>query len=202
MKPIVQFVRTTLLGGILFLIPIVTLAIILGKALQLANKVVEPMASHLPETVDIGIARATVLAIGATVLFCFLAGLLARTALARSMVGGLERSVLAKVPAYEYFKQVSESALGIEELGKYPVVLIELGGARQIGVQIEALKDGLLAVFVPDVPNPRSGALYFVSPESVKPAGASLAAALQCLRRFGAGSGELLRNFSNDAQPR
>jgi hypothetical protein len=48
MKPIFRFLRTTLLGGILFLVPIIALVIVLGKALMLPHKFVDPLAARIP----------------------------------------------------------------------------------------------------------------------------------------------------------
>jgi len=48
------------------------------------------------------------------VLFCFLAGVFARTKLARKLVSGLESKVLFNLPGYEFFKAVGESILGVE----------------------------------------------------------------------------------------
>ena len=46
MKGGLQFLRTTFIGGLLFLVPIVVLALILKNALVLAHKVVEPLAAN------------------------------------------------------------------------------------------------------------------------------------------------------------
>ena len=47
MKSILQFLQTTLLGGLLFLVPIVALVFVLGKALDLAHKLVDPLAARI-----------------------------------------------------------------------------------------------------------------------------------------------------------
>ena len=75
MKSVLGFLKTTLLGGVFFLMPIVTLAIILGKALQIADKIVKPVSEHVPDNWDFGLGKATLLALVLTVLTCFLAGL-------------------------------------------------------------------------------------------------------------------------------
>ena len=45
MKKFGHFLRTTLVGGILFLVPIVVLIIVLSKALAIAHKLVDPIAA-------------------------------------------------------------------------------------------------------------------------------------------------------------
>lgn len=182
-----------MLGGVFFLMPVVTLAIILGKAFELAHKIVKPVADHMPPEMDYGVGSATILAIGLTILACFLAGLLARTRAARLFVGGLESAVLSKIPAYEYFKQMGSSALGLDEKSKHQVVLAEGDCGWQIGIQVEDLRNGLVAVFIPGAPDPRSGSLFFIPVEKITPVDTSIASALNCVKRFGVGSGALFQ---------
>jgi uncharacterized membrane protein len=194
-KPLFQFVRTTLAGGILFLVPIIVLVIILGKALALAHRLIGPLAEHVPVESVLGLRMPVLLAIAVIVLFCFLAGLLARTALAIRMVHALEVSVLAKVPGYGLLKSVSQSLLAVEPQGAYSVVLARLDDAWQIGLRIEELENGLVAVFIPDAPNPQSGAVVFLAPDQFKPTDIPLAAAFKSLKHLGAGSNALLRGL-------
>jgi uncharacterized membrane protein len=195
MKSIVGFLKTTLLGGVIFLMPVVTLALVMGKALQMAEKFVKPVEAHVPDNWDFGMGKATLLAVGLTVLVCFVAGLLAKTKYANWLVKGLETSVLSKIPAYEYFKQLGTSVLGVDALQQRPVVLVQVESGWQIGIEVEDLKNGFVAVFVPDAPDPHSGALLFVDRQKAMPVGASIAATLGCLKRYGAGSTALFQKI-------
>ena len=199
MKKILQFLRTTLVGGILFLVPIVVLVIVLGKALALAHTIMDPLAAHLPVASVIGLRTPMLLAIGVLVVFCFLAGLFARTAAAKGLVRRLEAAVLSSVPGYEFLKGMGESMLGVERSGAYPVVLARFDDSWQIGFQIEVLENGFVVVFLPGAPNPQAGAVYLMSPDRVTPAGVPPAATLKCLKRLGAGSNALLRGTAVQA---
>ena len=42
-----QFLKTTLIGGALFLLPVALIVIILGRAMSLSTKVAEPIANKL-----------------------------------------------------------------------------------------------------------------------------------------------------------
>ena len=134
---------------------------------------------------------ATALSIAMIALVCLLAGLVAHTLIAQRFVNALESSVLSKIPAYEYLKQESASALGVAEIGELPVVFVPMEGGWQLGVQTEALSNGLVSIFVPGAPNPHSGSVFFFSTDAVRPAGIKLAAGLNCLRRCGAGASAL-----------
>ena len=191
MKPLTQFLRTTLLGGVFFLLPLAALAILLDKAIAVAGKFAKPLAKQIPEAWNFGVGMETLLAIGLLVLICFLAGLFARTKLAQQLVGALESSILAKIPGYYYVKRVSASMLGFHELAQRPVVLAHVGGAWRIGIQMEGETNGLVTVFVPNAPHADSGTVCFLTPDGVKIAGVSIEKAAKCLERYGDGSGAL-----------
>ena len=137
-----------------------------------------------------------ILAIVLIAILCFLAGLFARTRPAQRIMAELESSVLSKVPAYEYLKQAGASVMGLGEMADHPVVLAQLGGAWRIGVQTDVVGGGLVAVFVPNSPNPMSGSVFLVAADSVRPAKVPLATAIGCLRRCGAGSEAFLSEFT------
>ena len=73
---------------------------------------------------------------------------------------------VSKIPAYEYLKQESASALGVTEIGELPVVFVPMEGGWQLGLQTEALSDGLVSIFVPGAPNPHSGWSFSFPPTS------------------------------------
>jgi uncharacterized membrane protein len=101
------------------------------------------------------------------------------------MVDVLESSVLSKIPAYDYLKQESATALGVTEIGELPVVFVPMEGGWQLGVQTDTLSNGLVSIFVPGAPNPHSGAVFFFSADTVRPAGINLIGGLNCLKRCG-----------------
>jgi uncharacterized membrane protein len=199
MKAISHFLRMTILGGVLFLTPIVVLIFILGKAFEFARRALKPVGAIIPDRLVSGTTAEVILAIVLVALSCFLAGLFARTQLAQRIVAELESSVLSKVPAYEYLKQAGASVMGLGEMADHPVVFLQMGDAWRIGVQTEAVKGGLVAVFVPNSPNPMSGSVFLAAAEHVRPAGVPLATAIGCLRRCGAGSGAVLSEFTPGA---
>ena len=184
MKRMAQFVLTTILGGVFFLAPIVVLIVILAKAFGYAKTGLHAVVVHIPAASNLSVGVATALSITMVALVCLLAGLVANTLIAQRLVNALESSVLSKIPAYEYLKQVAE-------IGELPVVFVPMEGGWQLGVQTEALSNGLVSIFVPGAPNPHSGSIFFFSMDNVRPAGIKLPAGLNCLRRCGAGASAL-----------
>jgi uncharacterized membrane protein len=196
MKAISHFLRITVLGGVLFLAPIVVLAFILDKAFGFARRALKPVTAIIPDRFVSGVTAEAIMAVVLIAILCFLAGLFARTRPAQRIMAELESSVLSKVPAYEYLKQAGASVMGLGEMADHPVVFAQLGGAWRIGVQTGVVGSELVAIFVPNSPNPMSGSVFFVPGDRVRPASVPLAAAIGCLRRCGAGSEAFLSEFT------
>ena len=90
MKTIAQFVRTTIIGGLFFLAPIVVLIVILAKAFDFAKKGLNAVFVHIPAASDLSAGAATVLSVALVALVCFLAGLIAHTVIAQRVIDALE----------------------------------------------------------------------------------------------------------------
>ena len=106
-----RFLKTTVVGGILFLVPIVIFMVFTNKALQITNKPANPVADLLNINSIGGAAVVDVLAIGILVLICFIAGLAAQIAGAKKFSRFLEINVLEKIPAYALLKTKNQSIL-------------------------------------------------------------------------------------------
>jgi uncharacterized membrane protein len=192
MKALMIFVRATLTGGILFLLPVVVLIVVLGKALQISRRVVVPLAERIPVPSVGGVRVAEVAAIAALILFCFLAGLLARTRLARKTENWLEGTLLSHVPGYNFLKGIGESMMGFETEHAYQVVLARIEEAWQIGFVMERLESGHYAVFVPGAPSVWSGSVYLMTEDRLRRLDISRIEAVKCLRQLGVGADRLM----------
>ena len=185
-----SFVRSTVVGGLLFLVPIVVLVGILGKAHEFFQKLTVPIAEAVPVKGIAGIPTPRIIAALAIVLFCFLAGLFARTKLAKRMVAWLESALLSNIPGYSFFKGMGESIVAAE--GKpHEVVLARIEDAWQFALVVERMHEGHVAVFVPGAPNPWSGSVYLMTEDRIKPLDASANAVMKSIKAFGQGSGKL-----------
>ena len=89
MKTVALFVRSTILGGVFFLAPIIVLIVILAKAFGFAKKGVHAVVVHVPMVSDLRVSVATALSIAVIALVCLLAGLIAQTLIGQRLVGAL-----------------------------------------------------------------------------------------------------------------
>ncbi len=191
MRALIVFLRATFVGGILFLLPVVVLAVVLGKAEEIAVRIVAPLASQIAMKSMAGVPLATLLAILLIVLFCLFAGLFARTRLSRRVAEWLETIFLYNIPGYDFFKGISESLLGHEMDHAHQVVLARIEESWQIGFLIERLDSGHCAVFVPGSPSVWSGSVYLMTPDRFQHVDITRVEAVKCLRRLGRGANQL-----------
>ncbi len=188
-----RFIQTTVLGGILFLVPIVIFAAIIGKALQLVDKVATPIAKIMPMESIGGLAMVQLIALAILVLVCFIAGLAARTAGARRLVQSLEANVLDKIPAYALMKAKTGSVLTPEDTQDMQPVLIQFDDSWQVGFEVEKMDDGKSLIFLPGAPDPWSGSVCAVTAERIRPLPLNIKEVGILMKRLGKGSGETLR---------
>src|SRR5688500_4775094 len=169
MKSLTAFLKMTIVGGALYLIPIVLILIVLGKLHGMTTKVVAPLAQGL-ELHDIGgVNAARALAIVAVVLLCFLAGLFARTAVAQQLVGWLERAILSNLPGYSLVSSLGADVAGTgDEQSHMQVVLAQIEDCWQVGLLVERIDETHSAVFVPGAPDPKSGSIYLMTDDRFK----------------------------------
>ena len=78
-NPFVEFLKATLAGGVLFLLPVVLVLIVLHRAMSYALGAAKPISHLLPVESVIGDYGENALAIFMLILVSLLAGLVART---------------------------------------------------------------------------------------------------------------------------
>ena len=190
MRGIYRFVKSTVLGGLVILVPLVVLGAIVVWAFGVAHKVITPVFEWLPDHSVSGVSLAAVFAIGCLVAGCFLAGLLAETAIFRRLGDRLERLALL-VPGYALMKNVGANVVGIE--GKHPAktVLVRFDASWQLGFLMDTLNDGRHVVFIPGVPRALLGTLHILAADRVQALAMPVADALDALARLGVGLQEV-----------
>src|SRR5262245_9705178 len=145
MKDLVEFAKTTILGGVVIILPVALLSLLVLKAIGFVRVVVDPLAAGLPG----GPVAATIIAGAIIVLGCFATGALARTTLGERSFGLFERSVLERVPGYDFVRLLSRRALGREEGTRFAPALALFEGALVPAFVVEEHADGRFTVFVP-----------------------------------------------------
>lgn len=193
----VQFLKTTVIGGIVFMVPIVILIVIIGKAIKLANKLATPLSAIIPVDGIGNIAVADLLAVVIILLICFFAGLATKSKLARKFVGTLESKVLSNVPVYGFLKSKIDAIVQPEKAEGMEPVLVRFDDYWQVAIEVERIPEGTVAIYLPGAPDPWSGSVCYVTEDRVQSLDLTLLPALKTLRGYGKGSEEQLRAYLN-----
>jgi uncharacterized membrane protein len=194
-----NFLKTTVLGGVLFLVPIVVLIAIVEKALGVAQKAAVPLADALFRG-TFAHAHAYVsdlLALGLLLVFCFLAGLAAKTSFARKSVDALEKKVLAKVPTYDSAKSKFLATLQSQsqEGPAMRPVLARFEDSWQIAFEVERIPGGIITVYVPGAPDPWSGSVCYMTEDRIQAIDPAMSPVMKTLKDLGKGSNEQLSAY-------
>jgi uncharacterized membrane protein len=194
MNALTSFIKTTLVGGLLFLLPLGAILLVLKHVTQIAAKMATPIAAHLPDGQFAGVPAVTLVAAFMLLLIAFLAGLMARTKPGRRLSAWFEESILGGLPQYRMAKSMAEGFAQIESgAGMHPV-LVRVDDGWQLAYRLEELHGGWVAVFMPQAPTPMSGNFLYVAAHRIRPLPISMAAAMKLVKAVGVGSQEALRS--------
>jgi len=187
------FLKVTIIGGALFLLPLILLLVLLGHALRLAAQVVQPLSDKLNLDHAAGIWAATILAVLLLIVVSFAAGIVARTPLGRRSSKWFENSLLGGLPQYRMMKSVAEGFAQIESASSLLPALVRIDDGWQIGYMLERLENDWVAVFLPQAPTPMSGTVMYLPAGRVRSLDITMIQAMTIVKNIGSGSSTLLR---------
>ena len=191
MKRILGFLKTTLVGGTIVVLPAWLAALLVLKALGHLQIFVKPVSSHLPQTV----AHPRIIAILLLVGICFLVGAAIQTAVGAKAERAAERAVLEKIPGYTTLRSLASRLSDHTETASFQPALIEIEEALVPGFIVEQHSGKRSTVFVPSVPTPMAGAVYIIDNKRVHPLDLPAVAVMQCISKWGGGSDKLLAAY-------
>jgi len=183
-----KFVVSTLVGGLLVIVPLYLALLLLLKAMQSVAGLVKPISLLLPASIP----AQDILSLLLVLAFCFLVGLLLRAPLGRAVRERIETSLFERIPGYGLFRSLSQRLAGESQENVWQPALVEIEDALVPGFIIEELEDGGFTVFVPSVPTPLAGAVYVLGSERVHPLEVPFTQAIQTVSRWGSGAKDLV----------
>ena len=187
-----RFLKATIAGGFLFLLPVFLIVIVLGHAMQLAVQVVKPISDYLPIEAVVGVWGETALAVLVLIFFAFVAGLVARMNAGKRIMRWSEDSLLGGLPQYQLVKSMAEGLAQVESAESVHPALVSIEGGWQIGYLLEPLENGWVAVFLPQAPTPMSGNVMYLPADRVRPLGITMVQAMAIVKHIGVGSAKAL----------
>ncbi len=192
MKTLGSLIKTAALGGIVFLLPLVLLVVVVGKAFNIVKSVSMPLANLISAEKFAGYAVADLLTLTVLIVVTVLAGMLARSPVFDSIYKKIDAIILQVFPGYSYIKGMTGSLSDSEaEHSLKPVAVIQ-DDMVQIGYEVERLADGWVAIYLPGAPDTRSGSVAYFTDDRIVPLDTDFAGIASCLKTLGRGSSKII----------
>ncbi len=199
MKKLLEFLKTTALGGLFVLLPVLLLYLLLSEALGLIVALATPIADLFPKGTFDEINHPVVMGLILIMGVSFVIGLALRSESGRRLGLWIERTVLGRLPAYKALKNLTT---GFTEAGKdgafKTAVLNSPGGEREIVYIIEDHGNGHHTVLQPWAPTAFAGSVKVVGQDRLKVLDANLGDVSRALSHWGVGVRDLLEKKTTD----
>ena len=195
MKTLAEFTRTTLIGGVLIILPIYIAVLLLAKTIKGLLGLLQPVAERVPASVEFR----QIVAIVLLVCVCFLVGLIVRTGPGLRAKNACERAVLERLPGYTFLRGLAKRLAGQSEEQTLQPALVELEDALVPALIVEELEDGSFTVLVPSAPTPMAGSVYILPRDRVHPVDIPFTQAIGVFSKWGTGAGEFVRAMRDRA---
>jgi uncharacterized membrane protein len=188
MKNQLDFIKSTVIRGFVFLVPAIIVVVALGKLIVVLKAMAKGLAPFFGIETLVGGLMLDILTFALIILLCFFAGLLAKRAMAKRVREKLDAYLLRSFPGYAFIKGIVENMRQTEEIvDTFVPVLVHFDDNVQIAFETERLPGDKVAVYLPGAPNPWSGSVVYVANERVKPLPMTLTEAVRNIRSLGKG---------------
>jgi uncharacterized membrane protein len=193
--------KTTVLGGIFFLLPFAVVVFLIGELAAIVVPVAKQLQPYLPESNLFGyVSLATLLAIALLIALCFLAGVIARRSFASRFSSQIEKYLLMLFPRYAIIKdQMASNIGGAASRPQLAPVLVRFDDAARMGFEVERTDGSLVTVYLPGSPDPWQGQVVHVQRDRVTPLGADFGQAIAMCETLGRGGTRMVGDAAQSA---
>ena len=193
MKQLLEFLKTTALGGLFVLLPLLLLYLLLSEALGLIVVLAEPIADLFPRATFDKIKHPVAVGLGLIMGVSFLIGLALRSENGRRLGHWVERMVLDRLPIYKALKSLTTGFTTAGKEGAFKTAILNSpDGEREIVYVIEDHGDGQHTILQPWAPTAFSGSVKVVSQNRLEILDANLGDVSRVLSHWGVGVRNLL----------
>lgn len=192
-----NFIRTTLIGGLLVVLPVVLTFFLLRWVFNIVSGMIYPLTKVIVETTDSQRIVGDVLAIAFIILAFFLIGLFVKTRIGRFVICRLEKHILKIAPGYSLVKETLKQLIGQDKRPFSCVVLGRVFGNETLmtGFVADEHKDGRMTVFFPSALNPTTGLLCHLKKEDVIKVDVTVEEAMRTIIGCGTGASKLFKKI-------
>jgi uncharacterized membrane protein len=194
-RQLLAFIKTMIIGGLLFLFPLVFVTVVVGKAFAVMLRATRPVVDNLmPVETIVDVAVVDLVAVVAMIAGCLVAGLVARSRIGRAAYQAVDANLASLIPGYAILKARLGDAVG-DEARRKPIktIVLRLDDQSLLALEIERLPDGRVVAFLPGAPDPWSGNSVIVDAGRVTPLGIDTLALTRLLKDLGSGTAAALQ---------
>lgn len=190
MKILPEFVKNTLIGGVIFLLPLGIVIFAIGELLDILSGVADEIAAVLFPGADTAFLP-SLIAVGILVVLALTAGLIARTSVGSGLSNKLHRYGSANIPGYGFIREtLSQMSGGAEEIAdgeELRIARIDFGPISRLGVVMDQISDDECVVYLPSAPSIFTGDVAIVRMDQVTETTLKPTELMSAMRHLGRG---------------
>jgi uncharacterized membrane protein len=191
------FVVTTMLGGLVVVLPITLFVLIIRLLFNLVIGVIRPLTHLLGFSDSINVWLVNLLVLVLIFLVFFLIGLAVRTEIGKRLFVRLEEQWLKPLPFYAVLRETVQQLFSKDKMPFSKVALVDPFGSGTLmtGFVTDELPGGYYTVFVPTAPNPTNGFIFHVKAEKIHLIDTRTEEAMRSVISLGIGSSNMLEKL-------
>ncbi len=191
MEKFKRFLMTTLLGGLLVVLPIGLFIFLIQVLWNFVSKLIQPIVKLLKFQNITNDTIIGLIAFAIVIAGCFFVGLFVRTRFGKGIWRYFERNLLELLPFYKTIKDTVGTLFSSRGKSFKKVVLVDVMNTQMTGFVTDEHKNGLYTVFVPTAPNPTNGFIFHLPQNKLQFLDISPEDAMRSVIGVGTGSGIL-----------
>lgn len=193
MKRLALFLKTTTIGGLFVVLPLIVVLGLLGKAVmgvhEAAQSIMAKLAGEQSEAAHFPLIFALLFVVSVSFLF----GLAMTSRRGHATSRWFEGKLLFRIPGYAAVRAIVGGLADSSNEGVVKSGLLTVDpGIECFVLVIEDHGDGHLTVFLPGSPNPASGNVQIVQKDLVRMLNVRMTAVTSVLQQWGMGSAKVL----------
>ncbi|MDH3830708.1 MAG: DUF502 domain-containing protein [Gammaproteobacteria bacterium] len=198
MDKLKHFLKTSLLGGLVVILPVAILVSVSVWIFDLIASWIQPLTRIVIKDTQTNEFIAETFVIILIVAACFFVGVLVRTRLGGFFYNQVETRILRLAPGYSMIKETVLQLFGSRKDSPFSSVALAqifCNSTMATCFITDTHDDGSYTVFVPTGPNPTSGLIYHLRGKYVHPVSIPVQDAMRSIISCGAGSRKLMEQY-------
>ena len=199
MKKVSEFFKTTIVGGLFVMLPVLLLYLLFGEILDLVVVLATPIADLLPKGAlgdsELPVITALILIIGVS----FILGIVMRSEIGRRLGRWLEHLLFGRLALYNVLKRLTTSFTSIDKDRAFRPALVNAGdGSQELAYMVEDHGDGNATILLPRAPAALTGPVKVVPRTQIELLNISLGDFSMVLSHWGIGLQEMIDKGRTD----